>query len=236
MHDGVKVLGEASALGGFFALGTSSAVAGWQPMVALANDSAYLAGQVARVRTALAAAAGIPPDDVEERVAASVFHQGLVARLLSPPIACAALGGWVPRMQLSRLWWRPSDRAPTPVTLPDPHGTSGDSVERLGQLVRLRVVDAGVSSLTTAVERHAGLSAHITAGNIASCVVGAAAVLARQRPASADLARAVAHEVLRHPRLAEEGRFDETGRFRRASCCLYYRLPNAGLCGDCVLA
>ncbi|MGH3410268.1 MAG: (2Fe-2S)-binding protein [Streptosporangiaceae bacterium] len=24
--------------------------------------------------------------------------------------------------------------------------------------------------------------------------------------------------------------------FRRHSCCLYYRLPGGGLCGDCALA
>jgi iron complex transport system ATP-binding protein len=28
--------------------------------------------------------------------------------------------------------------------------------------------------------------------------------------------------------------FDETG-YRRNSCCLYYRTPRGGLCGDCAL-
>jgi ferric iron reductase protein FhuF len=36
--------------------------------------------------------------------------------------------------------------------------------------------------------------------------------------------------------LAGAGRFDVGGRyFVRASCCLFYRIPNAGKCGDCVL-
>jgi iron complex transport system ATP-binding protein len=35
-------------------------------------------------------------------------------------------------------------------------------------------------------------------------------------------------------RLSDAIVFSDAG-YRRTSCCLYYRVPGGGLCGDCVL-
>lgn len=242
----MRLLQEVATLGDFFSIATTAAVTGWEPMGALADGSGALDAQVERTRAALArppqrsaaspGSTGGGPAGVEPPVAASIMHQGLAARIASPALACAATGGWVPRMQLSRMWWRPADPGPVPMTLPDPHGKEGDTTERLGQLLRLLVVDMAISTLVTAVERDTGLSPHIAWGNVASAFVGAAAVLGRRRAEAGPAAAAIVVEVLRHPRLRDEGEFEPTGAFRRRSCCLYYRLPNGGLCGDCVLA
>ena len=52
-----------------------------------------LAGRVAQVRAALAQGGQSSVDDVPLRVAASVMHLGLMARLLSPVLAEATLTG-----------------------------------------------------------------------------------------------------------------------------------------------
>ncbi|WP_199808608.1 (2Fe-2S)-binding protein, partial [Streptomyces sp. NRRL S-146] len=47
-----------------------------------------------------------------------------------------------------------------------------------------------------------------------------------------DRARSLAAELLAHPLLTGAGTLDGTA-FRRRSCCLYYRVPGGGVCGDC---
>ncbi len=54
-------------------------------------ESGVLAERVASVRAALAASGGRPAEAVELRVAASVAHLGLVARVVSPLLGLAAL-------------------------------------------------------------------------------------------------------------------------------------------------
>ncbi len=50
---------------------------------------------------------------------------------------------------------------------------------------------------------------------------------------SAGPARRLARSLCNDQRLAGAVTFGDTG-YRRSSCCLYYRTPNGGLCGDCV--
>ena len=42
--------------------------------------------------------------------------------------------------------------------------------------------------------------------------------------------------MLARPPLRGVGEYGPDRRFRRRSCCLLYRVPGAGLCGDCILA
>ncbi|MGG7569367.1 (2Fe-2S)-binding protein [Streptomyces sirii] len=47
---------------------------------------------------------------------------------------------------------------------------------------------------------------------------------------------ALAASLLTTPQLRDSGTLDPTvPAFSRRSCCLYYRAPGGGLCGDCVL-
>ncbi|MFJ2954511.1 (2Fe-2S)-binding protein [Streptomyces sp. NPDC087270] len=99
----------------------------WRSMAELADPadpadgSGALAARVAAVRGVLAAGGGQPAEAVEERVAASVVHLGLVARLLSPYLALAVLYGRAPgRVRLADLRWRPALGGPYPLALPLP--------------------------------------------------------------------------------------------------------------------
>ena len=78
-------------------------------------------------------------------------------------------------------------------------------------------------------------------GDVASAVATARRLVAADRPGSAARATAVAERLLASPPLAVTAALrapeppDATWTFRRRSCCLYYRVPGVGLCGDCVL-
>ena len=81
------------------------------------------------------------------------------------------------------------------------------------------------------------MSGRVLWGNVASAVNAAAAQVARQRPDLAGDAWRAAARLLARPALRAEPH-PPGPAFRRASCCLFYRLapgdPSA-LCGDCVL-
>ena len=70
-------------------------------------------------------------------------------------------------------------------------------------------------------------------------------MLARAVPARADAALGLANRLLAREPLTGTGWFDHRPddggprpgwSFTRTSCCLFYRVPGGGLCGDCVLA
>lgn len=83
-----------------------------------------------------------------------------------------------------------------------------------------------------------GVSPKVLRGNAASGLVGALRVLIDRVPSGAAVELAAAL-------LADGGALAGTGTFLheeglgvafvRRSCCLYYRVPGGGLCGDCVL-
>ncbi|MYT23087.1 Fe-S oxidoreductase, partial [Streptomyces sp. SID7760] len=83
-----------------------------------------------------------------------------------------------------------------------------------------------------------GVSPKVLRGNAASGLVGALRVLLDRVPGGP--AVSLAAELL-----AEGGPLGDAGAFVheeglgvafvRRSCCLYYRVPGGGLCGDCVL-
>ena len=85
------------------------------------------------------------------------------------------------------------------------------------------------------------LSQQVLRGNVASAMSGAAAMLAVAFPSRAETAGRLTAQVLAAGWLRGSGRYarPDPGQPRwhlaRRSCCLLYRLPGAGLCGDCVL-
>jgi hypothetical protein len=78
-------------------------------------------------------------------------------------------------------------------------------------------------------------------GNIASALAGAAGMLAGSFPDRAETAGQLTARVLALGPLRGTGEFvqpdaSQPRRFLvRRSCCLYYRVPGGGTCGDCVL-
>lgn len=174
------------------------------------ESPATLRAHVELVRAKLAAANARPVDEIETRVAASVAHLGLLARLVSPVLGIAALCGAFPAADPERMYWRPELGGAFPLSLPDralSDTPPWSMVERLGAAFPV--------------------SPHILRDNTSSALNGAAATIIRGAPA-------LALEV-RRTLIALIG---DRAFARRRSCCLIYRAAppgRAGLCGDCPL-
>lgn len=210
---------ELAELGPFFALAPWDPRGGWQPLTALMQGPA-LAERVTHAQSFLSRLVAAP---VESRVAASVMSLGLFARLLSPYVGAAALDIPLPAPDPHRTFWQAARSGPWPLALTGP-----------AQPVEL---GAALSALVMPVAEHLGaeysVSSKILRGNAASAVVGAVTMIATSRPDLRTRADQLATALLSGP-LTGTGTVG--GRFVRRSCCLYYRVPGGGFCGDCPLA
>jgi len=85
------------------------------------------------------------------------------------------------------------------------------------------------------------LPEHLLWGNVASALGGAAGMIADAAPEHAGRAAEVVTELLKLPPLAGTAELARPDPRRdrwflvRRNCCLYYRIPGGGTCGDCVL-
>ncbi|WP_437049377.1 (2Fe-2S)-binding protein [Streptomyces sp. enrichment culture] len=230
-------------LGGFFALRACGPPP--RPLVPLAQvygpavpgtGPDPLAFRVRKVEEALRAPA--------TRIAVSVAHQGLAARLWSAALGCAVLYGRVPDLDPRLLHWDPDATAPDDLWLTEVRPHSGDtggvrdtSDEDTAAVLAGAVLRAHLIPLAAALRARYRVAAGLLRGNTASALAGAARELdrwarAHGRPGAAARARSLTAELLGHPLLAGTGVLTGTA-FRRRSCCLYYRVPGKGVCGDC---
>jgi ferric iron reductase protein FhuF len=187
--------------------------------------------EVEAFRAQLAAQAAMPVSQVLSRVAASLWFLGWSARLVSPWLGAAALTGVVPVVGPDRVLWRPGGGQPVPLAVRDIEGTE---VVDAGELYAV-CVESLVEPLLDRTAASFRVSPQVLWGNVASAAVGATAYLSSRVPAAAVDARRVLDTVLTTRRLVRQGEW-RGPTFVRHSCCLMYRLPVAGLCGDCVLA
>ncbi|MEU9101607.1 (2Fe-2S)-binding protein [Streptomyces sp. NPDC048361] len=226
------VIAEISALGPFFSLRThptgAPAVGPWVTM-----SRPLIEARVTAVRQWLAAAGGQPLDAVEVRVAASVAHLGLAARLLSPALAAFVLHGRVLAFDLADVHWQPVLGGPVPLSLPTaavcPGSPAPDDPRAL--------LDGPLAELAMEM-RPFSLSTPILRGNVASALNGASAMIATARPELARRGRTAVEFLLDSPALTGAAITSPNGAFRRRSCCLIYRAApgrKGALCGDCVL-
>jgi len=240
------VIGDLAAFGPFFAVQThlpgSIPHEPWHAMNELVEGPDVLMDRVAAVRVRLAVASGQSPDGVELRVAASVTHLGLVARLVSPALAVAVISGEMLEVDLEATRWQRVVGGAFPLSVLRPADTdaSGPDAhpELLTGLLARRVLDGPVRDL---VEATAALSVsrHVLWGNVASAIHGAASMIATRQPAWANRSRVIASLLLDQPPLRDTSVASVAGGFRRRSCCLIYRaVPKAAraVCGDCVLS
>ncbi|MFJ6983017.1 MULTISPECIES: (2Fe-2S)-binding protein [unclassified Streptomyces] len=169
----------------------------------------------------------------EARVAASVAQQGLAARLWSVALGCAVLYGRVPDLAPSRLRWDPEGSAPDDLLLAEVRAAGPGDAATLSATV----LDGHLEPLSAALRRRLPVAPGLLRGNAASALAGTARQLeaharAHGRPDLVARTRALTADLLAHPLLADAGRLTGTA-FRRHSCCLYYRVPGGGVCGDC---
>jgi hypothetical protein len=199
----------------------------WRSMRELVDDPAVLSGRVSAIRSYLAAGGGRSPEQVPVRVAASVAHLGLVARLVSPAFGSFVHSGVLAAPELAELWWQPESGGAFPLSV----GVVARSAPGL-------LIAGAVRDLTLAV-REFSVSEQVLWGNVASAINGAATVVGAVRPDLAARAGVVADELLGLPPLRGAGTRRADGGFQRRSCCLIYRASatrgRAAVCGDCVL-
>ena len=233
-------------LGPYFAVSAhppgQSLPAPWRPLSSLLDSPDDLRQRIADVRCALAA--DRPADAVEFRVAASVTHLGVAARLISPVLGTAVLLGRVPRMDPAQVHWQPVLGGPLPLSLPASAlagrgHQAGEGQPGAGQLaseLRQSLLQGPVRALTE-VTAAMSVSPIVLQGNIASAVNAAAAMIASARPELAGQAATLRNGLLNAPELARTWTGSAAG-FRRRSCCLIYRAAPAtpAVCGDCVLS
>ncbi|CAM5399747.1 (2Fe-2S)-binding protein [Streptomyces chartreusis] len=168
----------------------------------------------------------------EPRVAASVAQQGLAARLWSVTLGCAALYDAVPDLDPRLLRWDPDGSAPDDLWLTEVRPRPADAAT-----VADIVLHGHLEPLNAALRSRYRVADGLLRGNAGSALAGAARQLdqwarAHGRTDVAARSRALTAELLAHPLLAGTGTLTAAG-FRRRSCCLYYRVPGGGVCGDC---
>ncbi|MGW0583041.1 (2Fe-2S)-binding protein [Streptomyces sp. NPDC002920] len=172
----------------------------------------------------------------EERIGASVAQQGLAARLWSAALGCAALYGRIPDLDPRLLLWDPDGSAPDDLWLTEVRSLPGDAAS-----VASAVLDGHLEPLSAALRARHPVAPGLLRGNAASALAATARQLelwahAHDRPDAAARTRDLTAELFAHPLLTDTGTRTRTAAgpaFRRRSCCLYYRVPGGGVCGDC---
>ncbi|GAA1903348.1 (2Fe-2S)-binding protein [Streptomyces sodiiphilus] len=222
-------LTDVTSLGSFFALRTTAPPPTAVPLARLyAGDTGPLRRRIDLVAAGTGAG--------ERRVAASVAQLGLASRLWSPALGAAALLGAVPRLDPARLHWDPRAATGDDLWLPGAHalpGPAGGPRRTAGLAGQLHeeVYRTHLEPLAGVLRAEVPVSAGLLRGNAASALAGAQRQLAHTP--GADRARELVAALLAMPGLRNTGSLTGTG-FRRCSCCLYYRVPGGGVCGDCV--
>jgi hypothetical protein len=234
-------LRHAGAIGPYFAVDLEPSDAEWLPLTALIEGGAAVAERVGFVRGALATRCGVPVDGIDARAAASIHFLGLASRLVAPALGAAAVDGIVPVFGADDVRWQRVAGGPVPIGLaPGTAGTHGTRAAGVGDAAVL-LLDGIVSGVVAPVMDAFADAAHVSRivlwGNVASGLAGAASMLARSGATLELDPAAIVEAMLALPGpLHSGGAFGIDGRFFvRASCCLFYRIPNGGKCGDCVL-
>ncbi|HWS35746.1 MAG TPA: (2Fe-2S)-binding protein [Actinoplanes sp.] len=228
-------LREAARLGPYFVWEARDGDPGWRPLRDLL-DPRVIEQRVTIGRRTLAGLGGLSVEDIEERAAASIIFLGLAARLLSPLLGAVATTGALPVADLDRLWWRPVPGGPIPIACHD----LGSRPASAGLFTETAVLGLVAPILDVFHVRYR-LSLQVLWGDVASALGGAAGMIADQSPDAAQPAADLVSGLLARPPLhgtATLNRPDPTRArwfLARNNCCLYYRIPGGGTCGDCVL-
>jgi ferric iron reductase protein FhuF len=167
----------------------------------------------------------------ERRVAASLTVLGYAARLVGPTLAVLLRDGILLDTDPARVHHAYAPGTGFTLTMPEPAGWAAPLTAWGGT-----VVDGHLAPVIRSVRAAVPVAAGLLWGNVASGLTGALAAITGPVPL------ADCHEaglvLLDHGPLRGSGYLDVRAgrlRFRRRSCCLFYRLPGGGTCGDCPL-
>ena len=238
--DASDALSVAGRVGPYFQTSVWREGSGWRPLSELTQATGAMAERVAAATATLARISDVAEGDLEPRVVASTVSLGLFARLVAPPLAAVVLTGVLPHWSVDSLWWQPVAAGPWPLALSDPHGQpapSEEAVEAFGS----SVIDGTVGPVVRAVQDEFSVSEQVLWGNVASALAGAMTTLTQSHPERADTTAGLVEWLLEREPLTGTGEVvrpeaSHPRRFLvRRSCCLFYRVPGGGYCGDCVL-
>jgi ferric iron reductase protein FhuF len=177
----------------------------------------------------------------DRRAAASILFQDMAARLWSPVLGCLATVGIVPDLPAPTQWQLRDDGGVQPC-IPHPGGwIATEDADEVAELVERIVIRNVLRPLAEAFRAEQPIARGLLWGNVASALVGSLRVLQRGAvdcTVDDPLTTAVVLRLLDTPLMAGTAALGASGKldeFRRRSCCLYYRIPNGGRCGDCAL-
>lgn len=209
-------MSEIACYGGFFTITVGGGSRGWRPVRQCYADGCedLIDTTVRRYRT------------TDRRIGASMVQFSHASRLWSPVLACALGHRVVP--DLAGLCRKDDGAA---LRLPDavaaPLSPTADVLYRV-------VVEDHLESLADGLR--VKMARGLLYGNAASALVEASRALIVARPDLREAATAMTESLLQTGELAGAGVLVAPGlRFRRRSCCLYYRTSGGAKCRDCAL-
>ena len=210
----LAVLAQLASVSTYFVIGTGPCDQRWRPVSQLYTDTEALGAVVGRVQARI--------DTSERRVAVSTFFFDFAARLWSVGLGALVRHRLLLDLATEQLLFRETDGR-IELHIEHPIAWQGDD---LAPMLADIVLETHLIPLTVALRRLGPISPRLLRGNAASALLGAARVLGGD-------ATQLAQRLCADQRLSGTIRFGDTG-YRRTSCCLYYRTPGGGLCGDCV--
>jgi ferric iron reductase protein FhuF len=219
----------AGAVNPLFALATGpppADEAGWRPAADLAEPAVAgrLVGDVGEAFGGPAA-----------RIAASMAVLGYSARLVAPTVATLLRDSVLLDVAPDKVCWRYAPGQGFQLRLPEP---SGSRDAPLLDRWRRGVVDDHLATLIRSVRAAVPVAQGLLWGNVASSLAGALRSLAIAGAVPLPACHEAGLVLLDHGPLRGSGTLTvRVGQlyFVRRSCCLYYKLPGGGMCGDCPL-
>jgi iron complex transport system ATP-binding protein len=229
MDDLAIALADVSTVGGYFHLDTGPGGPSWQPLARFFTGHDEFTARIAAAADLLKTR--------EMRIAASILHLGIAVRLWSPLLGAAVLHHTLPDWDSRTLHYKPVPSGPLPLRLPAPSArpiTGPHPADAIFTSIEPLLRDLGAL-----VHATVKIAPRLLWGNAASALGGTVRAIARARPDHAADALALGAQLLQLGDLRRTGHFTESAPgqpfFTRTTCCLYYRIPNGGKCGDCAL-
>ncbi len=179
----------------------------------------------------------------EQRPVASILHLGAASAMCAPLLATAATDRIVPALRSDELRFGFRDGGPLQLSAVAIADAQPALLPELAQQL-IAVAIAGIlEPFTQALIAAVPLPEKTLSGNLFSALAAAARLVTPE--AAGARARAIVDLVARrYSPLHDAGVLgwqadpenDPRAYFRRRNCCLFYRVPGGGICGDCILS